>query len=438
MSLVDTTSLFQLSRACLLELSDDQGIAASARSEAYGCIFGRDSAITILKIINVLKRQTDPELVAISQRTLYTLVQLQGKEYNLESGEEPGKFIHEFRTNNYERLINRPRPWFVYPDGILRNYDSVDSTPLGLIALYRFYKATGDEKFLLHVLSAVENGLKWIMTDADKDKDYLVEYELPVTRKSGGLVVQSWTDSHNCLTDENGVFPEYPIAAIEVQAFCWLALREWADYFETDKPDFALTLRQHALEMKRAFNKYFVFLDTELYFGAQAVTGKKHRIRTVTANPLLCLWASYKRGEFTESILEDQYISDFVQRAFQPDMFHPQAGIRTMSTASLSYDPSASSYHNGSFWPMLNGLIHEGLTHWGFEIEAEQLAQAMLKPIQHFNSPIELYTIDDAGNYFEYISLTGKKGCRQQAWSAAAVLDLVTTLPNSYPLHTAV
>lgn len=419
-------SLLELSRSSLLELADEQGIAASSRNEAYGCIFGRDSAITILKIINVLERHPDAELLAICRRTLNTLVLLQGKTYNIESGEEPGKFIHEFRTDNYERLINRPRPWYVYPDGVLRNYDSIDSTPLGIVAMHRFYEVTQDANFLESVLPAVEKGLKWLLTDADKDKDFLVEYELSPKRKAGGLVVQSWTDSHNSLTDEHGVFPPYPIAAVEVQAVCWLALRTWADFFATERPDFALQLREQAVQMKRAFNEQFIFLDAGLNYGAQALDGEKRRIRTVTANPLLCLWASYTKDGFTECILRDEYVDEFVQRAFKPDMFDPRGGIRTMSSLSEQYDASANSYHNGSFWPMLNGLIHEGLLIWGFHEEAARLAAATLLPIRHFNSAIELYTIDDQGQYHEYVSLTGKKGCRQQAWTAAAVLDIVS------------
>lgn len=35
----------------LLELATNDGINASGKDEIYGCIFGRDSALTILKIM---------------------------------------------------------------------------------------------------------------------------------------------------------------------------------------------------------------------------------------------------------------------------------------------------------------------------------------------------------------------------------------------------
>ena len=42
-------------------------------------------------------------LLDITKRGLLTLVALQGQETNIESGEQPGKFIHEYRKDNIER-----------------------------------------------------------------------------------------------------------------------------------------------------------------------------------------------------------------------------------------------------------------------------------------------------------------------------------------------
>jgi glycogen debranching enzyme len=206
----------------LLELATDEGINASGRDEIYGCIFGRDSAITILKILKVTENETSQhyyeveKLRAICRRSLLTLISLQGKEHVLESGEQPGKFIHEYRKNNYDHLLKLEKPWYVYPDGILRNFDSLDSTPLTLIAIYKYWQQAQDNEFLLSALPAVEAGLNWIITYGDLDKDQLVEYELPIERKYGGLPVQSWTDSHESLMRLDGTMPLYPIAPVTV------------------------------------------------------------------------------------------------------------------------------------------------------------------------------------------------------------------------------
>jgi glycogen debranching enzyme len=421
----------------ILELSTEKGINASGKDDIFGCIFGRDSEITILKILKVCGngQTSDIEtarLFDICKRGLLTLVSLQGKETNIESGEEPGKFIHEYRPDNYERLLKLNKPWYIYPDGILRNYDSLDSTPLALIAIYRYWEITRDDNFLLSVLPSVEAGLNWIITYGDRDKDYLLEYELPRNRQHGGLSVQSWTDSQESMMDASGKFPEYPIAPVEVQGYAWLALHLWADFYAdstlhfTKTVHFSNALRTHANELKKQFNKFFIFKEGKRYYAAQALDGYKRQIKTVTGNPLLLLWAAYKNGRTVKTILEKKYIKDIVGRAFTEDMFDKDAGIRTMSTKAKTFVSGQNSYHNGSFWPKLNGMSHEGLENVGFYEKAARLKDATLKPIQYFGSPIELYVKTDNGEYDIYRNSQGQESCRQQAWSAAAALDLLT------------
>ncbi|HKC14365.1 MAG TPA: amylo-alpha-1,6-glucosidase [Patescibacteria group bacterium] len=422
----------------LLDLTTTDGINASGADEAYGCIFGRDSSVTILKLLNILKRSSASSYFdsiffkKIIRANLLTLVALQGSQSNIESGEEPGKFIHEYRKDNFERLVNRPQPWYVYPDKKLRNYDSIDSTPMALVAIYKYWQITSDNEFLIKVLPAVEKGLNWMISYGDMDKDSLLEYELPLGRKSGGLSVQSWTDSRDSLLRKSGKFPAYPIAPVEVQGYAWLALRLWADFYMDKKLNFSRTegfgrkLLATSKQMKKVFNKKFIIKDNNLYFAAQALDGYKRKIKTVTGNPLLLLWATYKENGQRESIIEEKYINDLVERSFQTDLFDDDGGIRTMSTKSPTFNPGVNSYHNGSFWPKLNGMAHEGLQNWGFESQADRLKEATLKPIAYFGTPMELYTKDNNGSYQNYVSNFGKLGCKHQAWTAAAVLDLLT------------
>jgi glycogen debranching enzyme len=421
----------------LLDLATDDGINASGRDEIYGCIFGRDSAITILKILNVTAQQSATSLYEVDRlrqmcrRALLTLVSLQGKESIYASGEEPGKFIHEYRKERYEHLLKLEKPWYVYPDGVLRNYDSLDSTPLALLAIYRYWKQTRDDAFLFSVLPAVESGLNWIITYGDRDKDQLVEYELPADRPYGGLPVQSWTDSHESLMRKDGTMPVYPIAPVEVQGYTWLALKVWADFY-ADSVHYAKTesfsrkLLQQAETMKKRFNELFLFDDGKGMFSAQALDGEKNQIRTITGNSLLLLWATYESNGHKEAILADEYIPHLVERSFLSDLFDQDAGIRTMSTLSETFNPAQDSYHNGSFWPKLNGMCHEGLMHWGYREQAAKLKEATLKPISYFGSPIELYMKGDNGEYYEFHGPTGQTGCRVQAWSAATALELLT------------
>jgi glycogen debranching enzyme len=366
-----------------------------------------------------------------------TLISLQGTEKNIESGEMPGKFVHEFRRQDQgmERLVkNQPdperpweNPWYVYADNTLRNYDSIDSSPLALIAIYKYWQLNKntDKEFLISVLPAVEAGLNWIITYGDLDKDFLLEYELPKDRKHGGLSVQSWTDSRQSLL-RNGKLPKYPIAPVEVQGYAWLALTLWGQFYLDHSPSFGQKLLSQASELKKAFNKVFIIKDNGKYYAAQALDGDKNIIKTVTGNPLLLLWATNQTLFGKECILDSKYIPDFVERGFRHDLYEPKAGIRTMSSESETFNPNHDSYHNGSFWPVLNGMIYEGLLNWGYKKRANELRMASLKPLEFFNTPIELYTVSPDGKYQEYFEKRGQRGCRVQAWSAATMLDMLT------------
>lgn len=424
-----------------MDLVTEDGIYASGRQEAYGCIFGRDSAITILKILKAVSNRSSAfdinelELLSACRRTLLTLAGLQGKDFNPDSGEEPGKFVHEYRTTNLERLTKLEKPWYVYPDGALRNYDSVDSTPLGLVAIYKFFRQTRDKEFLRQVLPAVEKGLMWIMTHTDSDRNHVLEYQIPKNRKAGGLIVHSWTDSQESIQRPDGTMPVYPIAPVEAQGYGWFALKLWEDFFKKNPEScrvkrFHKILNSYARIIKRNFNKNFIFKSEGLYYAVQALDGTGKKIETITGNPLLLLWASYRQNGKVYSIIDDKYIKDFVKRAFMSDLFDPTAGIRTMSKKSPTYNGSQNSYHNGSFWPKLNGMIHEGLVRFKFFKEAGLLKRATIKPIRFFGSPIELYIKQKDGKYLEFKGENGQVSCRNQAWSAAALLDLLTEKRN--------
>jgi glycogen debranching enzyme len=133
------------------------------------------------------------------------------------------------------------------------------------------------------------------------------------------------------------------------------------------------------------------------------------------------LWAARrnKRGDW-DTILDEEYIPRLVKRIMAPDLFEPMAGIRTLSTKSSQYAPN--SYHNGSIWPHDTSMIIEGLGNFGFDKEAAQVKNALLKGYAHFQTPIELFVFDN-GLISEYLSESGQRACKKQAWSAAALLS---------------
>src|SRR5581483_3618870 len=181
------------------------------------------------------------------------------------------------------------------------------------------------------------------------------------------------------------------------------------------------------VQLKKQFNRLFIIKNKNKYFAAQALDGAKNPIKTITGNPLLLLWASYKKADKTESILNDRFVNDFVERGFMADLFDAEAGIRTMSSTSPTFNPNQDSYHNGSFWPVLNGMIHEGLVNFNYHQKARALKEASTKPIEYFGTPLELYTKSPEGKYLAYQEPNGGQSvCLVQAWSAASMLDMLT------------
>ena len=421
----DKNYFWDLGLRTIRELESDQGILASGRAELYGCIFGRDSLITALKLLRVYKKRRIPELLDLVRKVLINLVLLQGRLVNVESGEQPGKCIHEFRPSQHEHLTKREhKPWYVYEDEIMRNYDSVDATPLLLIAIYRFWQISHDEMFLNQVISGVDAGLNWLMEFGDSNGDGLIDYELSEARQSGGLVTQNWMDSAESVFHETGETDlRYPLAPVEVQGYAYLAYRLWASYFTHRDTDRYRHLSERADRLKQVFNEKFPTTDPDgNFYLAFKLDAQGTQFRSVRSNMGHILWASCTQEDDGEvdCILEEAYIPQIVKRLMMPDMFDPKAGIRTLSSFSSKYLPN--SYHNGSIWPHDNAMIAEGFEIHGFTTEARMVYDAMLSAIAHFDTPIELFVYHQHF-YSDYMSDTGQQACKQQAWSAAAIMD---------------
>src|SRR6185437_1638180 len=164
--------LWDLGYKTIQELETDQGILASGKEEIYGCIFGRDSLITSLELMKAYERTHDEYFLPLVRKILVNLASLQGKTLNIESGEEPGKCIHEFRPTNHEHLtIGLDHPWYIYPDKAMRNYDTVDATPLFLIAVHEYYSLTKDDAFLNAIMPNVYYALDWLLIYGDSNHD---------------------------------------------------------------------------------------------------------------------------------------------------------------------------------------------------------------------------------------------------------------------------
>lgn len=417
-----TRSLHELGYATIKELESELGILASGRDELYGCVFGRDSLITSMELLKAYERSKDPYLPALVKKVLANLISLQGRETNIESGEEPGKCIHEYRPSNHEHLTKAlVRPWYVYPDGAMRNYDSVDATPLLLIALHEYFSITKDGDFMNGALPAAKAGLEWLLTAGDSNGDSFIDYRLDPARVHGGLVAQSWMDSAESVFREDGAPVAFPIAPVEVQAYAYAALRRWAEFFGTTDPGLARRLVIRADLLKEKFNRAFVVEEDGRGLSvAFAIDGNGVPLTAVRSTMGHILWAGWRDREgILDGIMDGAFVPKVAARLMEEDLFVPDAGVRTLSARSAHFDHK--SYHNGSIWPHDTAMILGGLEKFGYASEAASMRRALTKAYAHFGTPLELFIFAD-GSYGEYCSATGQHACQKQAWSAAALL----------------
>jgi glycogen debranching enzyme len=418
-------SLWQLGEKSIRELEVELGILASSRQEVFGCVFGRDSLITSLSLLRVYERSKDPYYIALVRKILINLANLQGKEWNIESGEEPGKIIHEYRTEKHEHLTAAGvRPWYLYPDNVMRNYDTVDATPLFLMAAFEYVRITNDTEFLQLVTPAIDRALTWVMEFGDTDGDGLIDYNFKDERTYGGLLTQSWMDSNESLFFERSDNrPLYPIAPVEVQAYSYAALLGWAEQYKESDREFSETLSNRAMVLKKAFNEKFVLRYRGITTLAFALDGLGRPLTSPRSSMGHCLWAVHRdKLGVVRSILDGEHIAQVVHRLMRSDLFVRRAGIRTLSSHSNNFDPM--SYHNGSIWPHDTAIVADGFANFGFIEEAKQVRTALLRAYAHFETPIELFAFSGR-TYHEYTHANGAGACRIQAWSAASLLTTI-------------
>ncbi len=420
-TVAETDVLWNLGFETIKELETELGILASGKEEIFGCIFGRDSLITSLKLIKVYEHTKDPYFADLVKKILLNLASLQGREINIESGEEPGKIIHEFRPNNHDHLTkNIDKPWYVYPDNAMRNYDSIDSTPLFLIACYRYWQLTDDVDFIAALEGNVKLSLNWILNYGDTNGDGFIDYRLNPERKHGGLQTHSWMDSTESVFHEDGTRVVLPIAPVEAQGYAFLALKLWSRFYFYRDASFSTTLKSRATLLKTAFNNTFVTSDARGMILATGIDGNGKLLSIARSSMGHVLWASLEAEKdwVTESILKDEFVPHIVARLMEPDLFETKAGIRTLSSHSKYYSPN--SYHNGSIWPHDTSITASGMDIFGYHTESSRIRNALLQALNHFQTPIELFVYDET--YAEYTSPSGQKACKKQAWAAASML----------------
>jgi glycogen debranching enzyme len=355
--------------------------------------FGRDALIAGYEALLL-----NPDLAADALRMLAAH---QGKKFDDEREEEPGKIFHELRVGEMARAREIPHAPY---------YGTIDATPLFVVVLSAAYRVSGDRALLTELAPAMKAALEWIDRRSDEGTR-VVSYERKTPK---GLENQGWKDSQAGVSFPDGRRASLPIALCEVQGYCADAYAKGAQLFAVlGDQESAATYAARASRMTTLINRA-LWLEKEGRY-AFALDGDGRLLDTVVSNLGHLLWSNVaprERAAATVQLLTSEAsLSTF--------------GIRTLASNQPVYNPL--SYHNGTIWPHDNALIAAGMGAYDFGDDVAKVFAGMYRAMGYFrdhrmpelfcgiasrNGPLVRYPV----------------ACSPQAWSAAAPFLLLQTM----------
>ena len=383
-------SLEDLASLRIFDTAHPELAVVAAGAPWFMTLFGRDALLT-----SYMAMPFAPEL---ARGVLHELAELQGRETDPRSGEQPGKIMHELRAHGGAGPFSERS----------RYYGTVDATPLYVLVAAEAMRwgavTTADRAWLL---PAVDAAIGWIRDDGDSDGDGFVDY---APHDAHGLTNQGWKDSWDGVNFADGSLPKAPIALVEVQGYTHAALSGAAEiYRAVNRDDDAIRCDHEAHELRQLFNERF--WDDRGWF-VEALDGTGRAVDSLGSNPGHALWAG-----IADADLADRYLDGVVS-----DELWTGWGIRTLATPMGAYDPL--SYHNGSVWPHDTAICLAGAARYGRWDVVDRLTDGLLDASMYFGGRLpELFA--GLSRRLVPVPVPYPGSCSPQAWAAASVLLLL-------------
>ena len=390
-------SLADLRSLLLTDPSAPDDVFAAAGTPWYLTLFGRDSIWSA--------RMALPLGTELATGTLRTLARWQGRRFDVDSAEAPGKIPHELRRAAYvDSAVGFALPP-VY-------YGTVDATALWITLLHDAWRWGMPEAEVCALLPALRAAAAWLTEVAAPDGDGLVKY---VDQSGHGLVNQGWKDSGDSMRFRDGRVAEAPIALVEAQAYAVEAARAAAELLRVlgsgGDEGLADSLVGWGDSLTaRVRERYWVEADGGRYL-AMALDVDGAPIDGVGSN----------MGHVLGTGVLDPAEAESVAGVLTGRTMLGRFGIGTLATDNGGYNPIG--YHTGSVWVHDTAICALGLAREGHADLAADVVSRLVDLGEAFGYRLpELFA--DAGPLGQPAPYPAS--CRPQAWSAASAVAILT------------
>jgi glycogen debranching enzyme len=331
--------------------------SADSARPGFGWFFGRDTLFTLYAVNSYGD-------FALTRRALDFLVHRQRAD---------GKIMHEF-SQSADDVDWKAMPYF---------YAAADSTPLFIMAVWDYFRVSGDTAYLKDSWEAVRKAYAFTRAH-DSDADGIYE------NTEGTGWVESWPPGMP--------HQEIYLAALDqqsAQAMSRLAAHMNDDQLSNSAQKIADRIRQ------KLESEYFEPSGDFYAFSRNADGSLDH---TASIYPSLAWW---------NGTLALQHAGPMLTR-WASHEFSTDWGLRDISNRTPFYDPI--SYHQGSVWPLFTGWTSV----------AEYRAGRPLSGYAHLMQNIDLTWAQDLGSVTELLS--GEffqplgRSSSHQMWSSAMVV----------------
>lgn len=341
-------------------LSQHQGMPAQ---NLYNCLFGRDSLI-----ISDLLFAVKPHL---RLNVISALALNQGKVFDADSEEEPGRIAHEVRSPDdpVAHKLTAEGAWkFPY-------FGSVDATLIWMNQVQHAAKA--DSSILDIVIDGIAlwerfvASTQWVLNRLATPSGFIES-----SRSNPlGIANQVWKDSGDSYMHANGVFARGDsTASVETVGETFDAIIA-AVAIQEMKPSGKWPLSSREM-LKIARNLQLSLVGT-FWLGDSFALGIE---RDSNGNTAKFESMASNQGRLLDSgvLLGDEFSGyrTAIANAMTDESMLGESGLRTLSSAHHSYRPGG--YHTGSSWPFDGVLTARGLLKNGFTRESK-MVQAKIK-----------------------------------------------------------